>query len=123
MNEFTNIFSKNLADQLEAHKISQADLAHHLGVSTAAVNTWCKGIKVPRMKNIDQICSYLGINRSDLMEDHSVEFSKSAQAARIVGQLISTNDETILNILIALAKLTPSERQVLTKFINNIKGE
>ena len=66
--EFNEIFSKNLNYYLTTHNKTQVDLARFVGVSTAAVNTWCKGLKNPRMDKIDKICIFFQINRSDLME-------------------------------------------------------
>lgn len=73
MDNFSKMFANNLMHQLESHKISQAELARHLNISTAAVNTWCKGIKLPKMGRVDQICAFLDINRSDLMEEPNKE--------------------------------------------------
>lgn len=68
--EFNKIFSKNLLFYLETQEKSQAELAKYVGVSTAAVNQWCKGLKTPRMDKVDKICKFLLIKRSDLIEEH-----------------------------------------------------
>lgn len=70
MNEktFNEIFALNLTGFLEQNDKTQLDLAKHLGVSTASVSNWCKGIKTPRMNKVDAICRYFDIQRSDLME-------------------------------------------------------
>lgn len=61
--------AKNLNYFLEKRGFTQADLARKLNVSTATACNWCKGIKMPRMDKIDIICEFLGIERSDLMEE------------------------------------------------------
>ena len=67
--EFNLIFSKNLNRLLSENDLTQADLAKYVGVTTAAVNTWCKGLKTPRMDKVDIICKFFNIRRSVLMED------------------------------------------------------
>jgi len=69
--DFNKVFSANLNYYLQLRGHTQAELAKYVGVSTAAVNTWCKGLKNPRMDKTDKICTFLQVKRSDLMEDHS----------------------------------------------------
>ena len=70
--EFNRVFSENLRYYLELRGKTQAELAKFVGVSTAAVNTWCKGLKNPRMDKTDKICAFLNCSRSDLIEDRSM---------------------------------------------------
>lgn len=71
--EFNKLFSKNLVALLEKRNKTQADIAKYVGVSTASVSNWCKGIKLPRMDKVDKMCEYLHCRRSDLMEEHAEE--------------------------------------------------
>lgn len=77
--EFNKIFSKNLLFYLDIHDKTQAELAKYVGVSTAAVNQWCKGIKIPRMDKVDKICKFLLIKRSDLIEEHPLNKEDALQ--------------------------------------------
>lgn len=67
--EFNRIFAQNLSNYLSLKRMTQAELADLMQVSTATVSNWCKGIKLPRMDKVDRICNILEIKRSDLMED------------------------------------------------------
>lgn len=80
--EFNIMFSENLNHFLSLRDKTQADLAKYIGVSTAAVNTWCKGLKTPRMDKVDKICLFLNINRSDLIEDKSQQTTSVAPARK-----------------------------------------
>lgn len=71
--DFNALFSKNLKNLMYSNNISQAELARKLNVSSAAVNTWCRGLKVPRMDKVDAMCSLFRCSRSDLIEDKSAE--------------------------------------------------
>ena len=69
--EFNKVFAQNLNYYLEKNEKTQADLAKYVGVSTAAVNTWCKGLKNPSMDKVDKICTFLNVKRSDLISDNT----------------------------------------------------
>lgn len=48
-------------------KITQAELANHLGVSRAAVNDWCKGKKKPSLEKIITIATFLNTSTDYLL--------------------------------------------------------
>lgn len=75
--EINDIISKNLTYYLERKNKTQLELAEYMGVSQATVSNWCKGIKLPRMKKIDTICDYLGIKRSELIEERKEVVNKT----------------------------------------------
>lgn len=60
---------KRLCYLLDKHQKTQEDLAEYMGVSQATVSNWCKGIKLPRIDRLDNICKYFGVNRSELIPD------------------------------------------------------
>lgn len=62
------IFKSNLNRLLEAKGATQKALAEYMEVSTATVNEWKKGRKIPRMDKIDKLCAYFMVKRSDLLE-------------------------------------------------------
>lgn len=61
--------AQRLCHLLETHGKSQEDLAKYMGVSQATVSNWCNGIKLPRIDRLDSICTFFGVNRSDLIPD------------------------------------------------------
>ncbi|MDE6469733.1 MAG: helix-turn-helix domain-containing protein [Eubacterium sp.] len=65
------IFSNNLKYWINAKGKEQVDIANIAGVSRAAVTCWCNGSKMPRMGKIQAIADYLGILKSDLLENKS----------------------------------------------------
>lgn len=86
--EFNKLFSKNLVFYLETRKKTQADLAKYMGVSTASVSNWCKGIKLPRMDKVDKMCSFLQIKRSDLMaEKNSSQKNRKGVVIDVLGRV------------------------------------
>lgn len=67
--ETQRIFSDNLKYYLKLNNKTQLDLANAIGVSNTTINNYVKGYNAPRMDKVDKICKYLGVSRSDLMEE------------------------------------------------------
>lgn len=68
--ELRRIFAMNLNNYLSLNGYKQADLARHMGVSTATTAKWCTGQTIPRIDKIQSICNWLGIEKEDLLNDH-----------------------------------------------------
>lgn len=62
-------FARNLNNFLSLAGFKQADLARHMGVSTATTTKWCTGQTMPRIDKIQSICNWLGIEKEDLLND------------------------------------------------------
>ena len=67
--ETQRIFSDNLKYYLKLNNRTQLDLANAIGVSNTTINNYVKGYNAPRMDKVDKIGKYLGVSRSDLMEE------------------------------------------------------
>ena len=67
--ETQRIFSDYLKYYLKLNNKTQLDLANAIGVSNTTINNYVKGYNAPRMDKVDKICKYLGVSRSDLMEE------------------------------------------------------
>ena len=67
--ELRRIFAKNLTNFLALNGYKQADLARHMGVSTATTAKWCTGQTLPRIDKIQSICNWLGIQKEDLLNE------------------------------------------------------
>lgn len=67
--ELRRMFAKRLNQYLEMNRYNQADLARHMHVSTATTAKWCTGQTMPRIDKIQSICNWLGIEKSDLLDD------------------------------------------------------
>ena len=63
------IFAENLKKHLERAEKTQTDLQKYMGVSSSTASDWTHGVKMPRMDKIQSICNWLGIQKSDLLED------------------------------------------------------
>lgn len=62
-------FRRNLNYFMDLNGYNQLDLMRALSISSATASDYCTGKKVPRMDKIEEICDWLNINTSDLLED------------------------------------------------------
>lgn len=96
--ELNQIIANNIAQQLSTRNITQLELAEYMHVSQATVSNWCKGIKIPRMNKIDQICKFFDIERSDLLEDHTndKEYYTNKETAKVAQEIFENKDLRML---------------------------
>ena len=92
--ETQRIFSDNLKYYLKLNNKTQLDLANAIGVSNTTINNYVKGYNAPRMDKVDKICKYLGVSRSDLIEERIKDKTHKSQ-----NQDISTMVDDLMNNL------------------------
>lgn len=108
-NEYRKIFAKNLNRYMQINGKTQADLIKDLKYSSSTISNWCTGQKIPRMDKIEQLATYFGINKSDLIEDKAekpVSLAKQAYINRIIEM-----DETTFNRYSQLLELFDSQQK------------
>ena len=67
--DYRRIFARNLNKYMEICNKKQADIINDLGINKSAISTWINGTRMPRMDKVQALADYLGINKSDLLED------------------------------------------------------
>ena len=65
--ELNKVIAANIVRLLDQKNRTQQELAEYVGVSQAAVSSWCSGSKTPRMNKIDKICEFLDVNRAAIL--------------------------------------------------------
>lgn len=65
--ELNRVIATNIVRLLDQKNRTQQELAEYVGVTQAAVSSWCSGQKTPRMNKIDKICEFLGVPRSAIL--------------------------------------------------------
>ena len=91
--ETQRIFSNNLKYYLKLKNKTQLDLANAIGVSNTTINNYVKGYNAPRMDKVDKICKYLGISRSDLIEEKSTK-TENQDISTMVDDLMNNLNST-----------------------------
>lgn len=92
-NEYRKIFAKNLNRYMQINGKTQADLIKDLKYSSSTISNWCTGQKIPRMDKIEQLATYFGINKSDLIENKT-EKPVSSQKQAYIDKIINMDDDT-----------------------------
>ena len=91
MDTTKDIFSKNLKHYMELHDLNNKELSKILGVSESTVGKWLLKKSTPRMGVIEKLSRYLGVQKSDLIEQKEpeltfVDLSKSVKIP-VVGKI------------------------------------
>ncbi len=113
------VFSKNLKKQLALHDKQPVDLVNDLHIPFSTVSNWVNGAKFPRMGKVELLAGYLGIEKSDLIEE------KSNNESTYTYKLSS--DE--LEIIIEYRKLADREKDYIKRMFaylekfKEMKGE
>lgn len=68
--EYGKVIAKNIRRIMYDTGKTQADVAKDLKISKATLSSWMNGTRIPRMPNIDMLCHYFNVSRSDIMEEH-----------------------------------------------------
>lgn len=63
------IFARNLRRLLALKGKQPADIVKDLSIPFSTVSNWINGDKYPRMGKIELLADYLGVQKSDLVED------------------------------------------------------
>jgi repressor LexA len=67
--EAKKVIGMNLTRFLRRSGMTQRELSQRLGVSTAAVSSWCGGQKAPRVDKVDAMAELLGVGRLDFYRE------------------------------------------------------
>lgn len=114
------IFAENLNFHLKMNKRKKVELAKYLGCSTGLVSAWCAGQKMPRVNTINEICLWLHIEMSDLLEDKTGKKNVYVKrdAERIANILIENQD--MHDLFYIFEKMSPEKiKALLTLFREN----
>ena len=84
--KFKAIFSKNLRYYMDLKGKTQIDIINDLDINKSSISSWVNGTRLPRMDKVEMLARYLGISRSDLIEDRPA-------AGKDVDELILTEHE------------------------------
>ncbi len=84
MNEdYAKIISQNLKRIAYDHGKTLTDISHDLKISKSTLSCWMNGLRIPRMSNIDQLCHYFKVNRTDIMDPHEINESSDLYKSSI----------------------------------------
>lgn len=106
--------------------LSQEAFANKIGLKGSSLSLIESNQRNVTNQNIISICREFGVNENWLRSGNGPmfeEMSRAELAANIVGKALNTNDEFILNTFIALGQLSPTEWELVKKFVDKIKSD
>lgn len=68
------IMAKNIRRHMELKGVCAKDVCDDLGFKKSTFYDWLNGKVYPRIDKIEMMAYYFGVNKSDLVEEHSAEF-------------------------------------------------
>ncbi|MEG0919408.1 MAG: helix-turn-helix domain-containing protein [Anaerovoracaceae bacterium] len=118
--KYKKIFSENLNFYMKKNDKTQNDLMHDLNLGSSTVSYWCNGKALPRMSKVQLLADYLGINKSDLLEERTTDYYIDPTVMEMANQL---KDNPGLRVLFDAAKdVSPEELQAIVTLINIKRG-
>lgn len=67
--KYKSVFADNLNKLMRIKGITQTDIINDLKINKSTISTWCNGSRLPRMDKVQLIADYLGVSKSDLIEE------------------------------------------------------
>lgn len=105
--------------------LTQQEFADRIHISRNNIASYETGKSNMGNSVFSLICREFNVNEEWLRTGTGEMFkqlSKAELAARMVGNALSSDDEFVQNVFIALGELTPNEWQVIKKVVDKIKG-
>lgn len=118
--EQRKIFSRNLNYYISQSNKQQKEIASLLGYSPTTFNTWCVGKIIPSAGKIQRIADFFGINKSDLLDDHSEEKYYLDEATAKKAQEIFSNKDLAL-LFDAAIDASPEDIQTVHQMLMALK--
>lgn len=121
--EYSQVVAQNLRRiAYEANK-SQADIAKDLNLSKGTISAWMNGTRTPKMPKIDMLCSYFGVNRSDIMEPAGAPLKRPATRIPVLGRVAAGIPIDAIEDVLDWEEITPSMAMSGKFFGLKIKGD
>lgn len=123
--ELKQIFANNLRYWLKERDKTQADLSRYMKVSSATTSDWYHGYKMPRTDKIQSICTWLGIELTDLLQEQDFDQRKKTyyinDDAKELAQFLFENPEYKI-LFDASRKIKKEDIQFVKEMIDRMTG-
>lgn len=118
--ENKTVFARNLRHYMEEKNVRQKDIAIVAKVSSGTICDWLSGRTYPRMDKVQRIAEFFHIEKSDLIEEHSLE--NQYYVSRVSKDLYKelTNDPEAAIIYQDIKKLSPANREIVKALIKSL---
>lgn len=131
--DFKKVFAKNLSNLLSINKKTQTDLVNDLKLNKSTVSTWINATKMPRMNKVEQLASYFGVEKSDLIEDSSLSrhavstdtinfHPRVGVKIPILGEVVAGTPISAIEDILGYEEITPEMAATGDYFCLKVKG-
>lgn len=119
--EYAKIIANNLRRIMYENGKTQAEVSKALGISKATLSSWMNGTRIPRMPNIDLLCHYFNVSRSEIMEKQTgeKEYYENEETARLAQEMF--DDPDIHALLDAAKDCRPEYIKSATQLLKTLK--
>lgn len=109
--------AKNIRYYMDMFGLKRNDICDALGFKYSTFADWVNGKKYPRIDKIEIMANYFGINKSDLVEEHSeITDKKEGPNAAPLGDMES-------ELLAKFSALPETAKQHVLKYLDLLAGE
>lgn len=117
------VFVSNLQRYLDEGGKMKKDIAAHLNISAGTVSDWCKLRSYPRMDKIQKLAEYFGCEKSDLIEEHSVDnqYYLKKSVNELSEELMKDPQAVVLYQKIKM--LSESDKKIVESLIDSLGGK
>lgn len=119
--ENKTVFAKNLKYYIELNGVRKIECARIAKVSSGTISDWLAERTYPRMDKIQRLADFFGIEKSDLIEEHSLEnqYYISRSATNLFNELMEDSDAVA--IYQDIKELSPQDREIVKSLIKNLR--
>ena len=114
------VFARNLKMFLESRGKQPVDIVNDLGIPFSTVSNWINGLKLPRMGKIEMLADYLGVEKSDLLEEKDRYYINDD--ARDLAQFLFENPDYRV-LFDASRKVKKEDIEFVKQMIDRMTGE
>lgn len=103
MASYQEAFGQNLKRIMEDRGKSHIDLVNDLGIPSATVTSWTKGVRIPKLDKVQILADYLKCDIFELLEDGDT-YRLRNQATQLQKMYMAL-DEHGRNLLLTIARM------------------
>jgi repressor LexA len=115
------VFVNNLKYYIQKKGVMQKDVAEAIGVSQGAFTDWMKLRNYPRMDKIQLLAEYFGIEKSDLVEDHSVtsKYYLHKEIKRLETKMVDSPES--VELYLAIEELSNEDKAIVKALVDSLR--
>lgn len=112
-----DILARNLQHYIERSGKDRRELAEIWGFPYSTLTEWINGRKYPRIDKIEIMANYFGIQKSDLIEEKTIENSPVEMAGRHAEMIM---DEDMNEIFDLLQRMDNAKRKIAVNLLRSL---